>query len=206
MAFIDYGALLRINGKFVNKNKELFMESSSSGEIIGDVNYSDTQDLHIEGNYFVIAGDKKFCLCFYKTHFIVVSGRSVVRYWYNMCFSGEMFDVNEVNISVKMIDSTYELEYYGVPDEDTYCRYIYNYGKRRGSLMYQRRYKKVRKVAYKQKHGQKFFATWEYNGDKYEVIFGYGIDPNEETYNDIKFNSYNYSKKEIELIDEWFNQ
>ena len=206
MAFIDYGALLRINEKFINKNKNLFMKPSSSGEVIGEVHYGDTQKLHIEGNYFVIAGDKNFCLCFYKTHLIIVSGGNAIKDWYNRGFNGETFDVGGINISIKMIDPEYESEYYGVPDEDSYCHYIYNYGKRRGTLRLQRRYKKANKVVYRQKHGQKFLATWEYNGDKYEVIFGYGIDPSEEMYNDIKFNSYNYSQKEIKLIDSWFNQ
>ena len=206
MAFIDYGALLRINGKFVNKNRELFMESSSSGEIIGDASCSDIKPHHIEGNYFVVAGDKNFCLCFYKTRFIAVLNKKIIKTWYNSGFNKETFDVNRIKISIKMIDPEYELDYYGVPDEDTYLRYVYNYGKRRGALIFQRRYKKARKVVYKHKHGQKFLATWEYNGDKYEVIFGYGIDPSEEMYNDIKLNSYNYSKKEIKLIDEWFNQ
>ena len=33
MAMIDYGAMLRVDGKFINKNCDLFMEQSDTGYV-----------------------------------------------------------------------------------------------------------------------------------------------------------------------------
>lgn len=204
MAFIDYGALLKVNDKFINKNQDLFMKQSSSGDIIGKIEIDEmTKD--VEGNYFAIAGDKNFCLCFYKMHFIVIFNNTVIKTWYNEGFDGESFIINGVNISIKMIDPSFDLIHYDRPDEED-IKFIKNsFDKKYANKILKEKYKACNRIAYKEKHGQKFIANWEYKGNKYEVIFGYGIDPNEKKYNEIKFDSYNYSEKEIKFIDKWFN-
>lgn len=47
-------------------------------------------------------------------------------------------------------------------------------------------------------------ATWDYNEKHYEVIFGFGIDNDEEVWNDIKHGYFDFSETEIKIIDEWF--
>ena len=51
----------------------------------------------------------------------------------------------------------------------------------------------------------RFIAEWDYNGHHYEVIFGYGIDNDEEVWNKIKNDSYGFRQDEIAIIDSWFN-
>lgn len=51
----------------------------------------------------------------------------------------------------------------------------------------------------------KYSATWEYKGDKWEVIFGYGIEPDEDVFNDITSKGlYNYGEESIKYIRERF--
>lgn len=49
-------------------------------------------------------------------------------------------------------------------------------------------------------------ATWEYKGKKYEVIFGEGIDPNEDVWNNIKYDRYGFTDAERQIIDRWFEE
>ena len=86
MSAIDYGALLRVNGKFINKNDDLFSYCSDTGYVCDKATYySDYEKKEIEidimGNYYVYAGDENFLLCFYKgyfydTVFFVVNSKS----------------------------------------------------------------------------------------------------------------------------------
>jgi hypothetical protein len=48
------------------------------------------------------------------------------------------------------------------------------------------------------------FYKSDYNGHHYEVIFGYGVEPNERVWNDIKNESYGFRPDEVKLIDNWF--
>lgn len=58
MAFIDYGALLKVNGEFINKNRDIFMNKSDTGYICEKAK-DDQGDWHsVQGNYFVYAGDE----------------------------------------------------------------------------------------------------------------------------------------------------
>ena len=45
----------------------------------------------------------------------------------------------------------------------------------------------------------------EYNGKKYECVFGYGVDSSEKLWNEGTFQKdYNYTDTEIEFISKWF--
>ena len=60
MSAIDYGALLRVNGKFINKNDDLFSYCSDTGYVCDKATYySDYEKKEIEidimGNYYVYA-------------------------------------------------------------------------------------------------------------------------------------------------------
>lgn len=68
---------------------------------------------------------------------------------------------------------------------------------------------KLDKVPFIDEYGYKdyhyrFLATWKHHGHKYECIYGYGIDPDEETWNEIKYSSYGFSEREVKIIDKWF--
>ena len=53
MALIDWGSLLRVNGKFINKNKDLFMNCSDTGYVCKQAEYPDGTVVYIDGNNFV---------------------------------------------------------------------------------------------------------------------------------------------------------
>ena len=63
--------------------------------------------------------------------------------------------------------------------------------------------KKYKNVIWKTR-SSRWLATWDYNGNHYEVIFGYGIDPNKDVWNRIKLDSYDFSDVERQIIDGWF--
>ena len=82
MATIDYGALLRVNGKFINYNKDLFSEIIyPEGDIPEYTQYvysGKLQKRPVKGNYFIYAGDTTFMLAFYKRMFDVISDGSAL--------------------------------------------------------------------------------------------------------------------------------
>lgn len=220
MAAIDYGALLRVNGQFINKNKNLFMNASDTGYIIERAKYADTsiydKDVEIDGNFYVYAGDKNLLLTFYKGFFYVISNGLIIDAISNVPFISETLYIADTSITVFHLEPELQIE---KDDLGTWKDYVKENWldatgeEKLGDLQngfreYKRFIKRLkRKVAgrnvYKDRT-QRWLAQWEHNGDMYEVIFGYGIDPNEEVWNDIKHSSYGFTKREVEIIDEWF--
>lgn len=210
MAFIDYGALLRVNGKFINKNSNLFMDCSDTGYICDKATYFDTyenkeRDAHIKGNYYVYAGDENFLLCFYKGYFYVIHNNKIIHaISYNKFLSEIFYFDNLPSIKVEHLNKNFIKKYYDKPNEDD-KKWLFNYyGKKRGLLKLKNWIKNSRK--YYKELTSRWKATWDYNGSHYEVIYGYGIDPDEKVWNDIKFDHYEFTDVEREIIDEWFKE
>lgn len=220
MAAIDYGALLRVNGKFVNKNCGLFMEASNAGYVLEEARYEDTsiydKAVDINGNFYVYAGDKDLLLTFYKGYFYVISNGLIIKTVSNMPFIAETFYVGGVSIKISHLEPDLQIEendnrwtwkahvkynWINTTGEEKLCNLV------GGKQEYQKFLKYIkglsRRKAFKYRT-QRWLAKWEHNGDKYEVIFGSGIDPCEEVWNDIKYDSYGFTDKEIEIIEEWF--
>lgn len=88
MAFLDYGAILKVNGKIKNLNQSLFMEMKEAvGFEIKSIPYQYEWDgkihdseHHIEGNYFVYFGDEEVLFCVYKNVLQVVVNKQVVHH------------------------------------------------------------------------------------------------------------------------------
>ena len=83
MAILEYGALLKINGKFINKNMDLFMDCSDTGYICEKATYYDKnikkdREVFIDGMFYVYAGDENFMLCFSKAGFSVISHNKII--------------------------------------------------------------------------------------------------------------------------------
>ena len=199
MAMADYGALLKINNEFVNKNKNLFMDMKEAvGFELEKTTYSDNKNININNNYFVYAGCKDLLLCFYKTFFHVVSNGKLIRTYVGNDFKYETLLVKNTSIKVEHLDNDWIMEKLEV-DKDMkeylskkkWARYV----KRIGEV------NRKRPLKYKT---QRYIVTWEHAGNKYEVIFGYGIDPNKEVWDDIKYKSYEFTDKERVIINKWF--
>lgn len=211
IAFVDYGAILRVNGKFINKNDDLFMKSSETGYVCDKATYfnnesKEMETVNINGNYYVYAGDENFMLCFYKRYFYVISNNKIIyAFWFSPFISETIYLGGFPSIKVEHLDKELREEY---PDQldDWDRKWHYNYyGARKGQLKINRALKKYKKVVYKIR-SSRWLATWEYNGKKYEVIFGSGIDPNEKVWNNIKYDSFGFTDVERKIIDNWFEE
>lgn len=210
MAAIDWGALLRVNEKFINKNDDLFSYCSDTGYVCDKATYyseSEKKDIEIDimGNYCVYAGDKNFLLCFYKGYFYVISHNKIIHtVSYNPFVSETFYLDNYPSIKVERLDKIIRREYFALPDE--YDREFYKkYGKKKGQVKINRICKRHNKSFYKI-YLPRWKATWDYNGNHYEVIYGYGIDPSEDVWNDIKYDAYDFTDIERKIIDSWFNK
>lgn len=222
MAAVDYGALLRVNGKFVNKNCNLFMESSNIGYSLEKARFADVsiydEDVDIDGNFYVYAGDENLLLTFYKGYFYVISNEKILKVVSNVSFISETFYIGSVKIKVSHLEPELQVKEDNLGTWQEYVKenWVDATGNEKLCELEgaQKEYKCFLKRSKRKAEGrnaykdrtQRWLAQWEHNGDMYEVIFGYGIDPNEEVWNDIKNDSYGFTKKEIEVIDRWFTE
>lgn len=216
MAFIDYGALLMVDGKFVNKNSELFMKSSDCGYICEYAKQKNGSRLRISGNYFVYAGDKEFMVAVYKRCFVIVSNGMVLKEQWGTRFNSETLIFDGLpNVQVKRLSKEWKYEKVSIGTWKDYVKenWINATGNEKLSELqdgyneYKRFVKRLKRASrYKgvKSRPDRFLIKWEYRGKEYQVIFGHGIDPNEKVWNRIKNESYDFRKDEIELIDKWF--
>lgn len=213
MAVIDYGALLKVNGEFINKNCNLFMNKSNTGYILEEARYADTF-IHIDGNFYVYAGDKNLLLTFYKGYFYVIVDENIVKCINYNPFISEEFYINGVNIKVSHLEPDIQVEVSNIVTWEDYIKenWIDATGHEKlnelknGIREYKsflRRIKASRRRVYKYRTNR-WITEWEYNGDKYEVIFGGGVDPSVEVWNRIKKDSYGFTEREIDIINKWF--
>lgn len=224
MAMIDYGAILRVNGKFINKNKEMFMESSDTGYVCKKASYNydgEEHEVDIDGNYFVYAGDENFLLCFYKSMAYIIHNNKVIKSIWNNPFLSETFYFDNLpSVTIEHLDkNTYiePIESLGTWENYVKENWIGATGKEKlselenGSKRYKLFCKRLKGIARERKNSDKWHkyktqrwkATWEYNGNKYEVIYGYGIEPNKEVWNNCKYD-YGFTDVERKIIDKWF--
>ena len=218
MAIVDYGALLRVNGNFINYNKDIFSEIIyPEGDIPERVQAGKSQERPVKGNYFVYAGDAAFMLAFYKRMFDVISDGKMIKSVWGTPFLSETFLINGISISVSHLDKTYITE----PKEpaEPWNEYVKNNwqdatGKehlwelQKGAFYY-RKYTRRAKRRHRCKTFKyltdRYIAEWDYDGNHYEVIYGYGIDPQKDVWDSIK-TQWNFTDTEIRIIDEWFKK
>lgn len=220
MAAIDYGALLKVNGEFINRNKGLFMDISNTGYIIEKAKYLDATiydgDIDIRGNFYVYAGDRDLLLAFYKGYFLVISNGLILKSISSVPFLAERFYIGNTSINVSHLEPDLQTEQ---DDAEIWKEYVRNnwidksgdericelVGGRREYELFLRHIKSHKRSTYKYRT-DRWIAEWEHNSNKYEVIFGSGIDPDENVWNEIKHESYGFTKREIEVIDGWFSE
>ena len=208
MAAIDYGALVIKNGIPINKNCDLFQEPP---EYFND---------DVKGNYYVYCGDEEYSLCFYKCYIAETRNGQVIDWIWNFNFKSETFYRDGVTVTIRRLDDlipVYPEHLVGCATWEDYVRtrWIGATGKEkdcelvRGHQSHKLWNKRIKEIGRKKPlyytSTLKYSATWEYKGDKWEVIFGYGIDPNEEIFNDmITHSNYNYGTESARYIREKF--
>lgn len=188
MAFADYGAVVKKNGKIITdpnggffqnfstlkykneghyiKNDQYVEGSDEPDEIwVDDEDNCDEtiiklqqedgsfEDYSIAGNYFATIGDRNFLIGFYKCDFLIaINGET--RY-------------DDSEYGAKSIHQHFWHENRKKPLEMSIDYNGIHYTNITVSFV-DRKWKDV------------FKAVFTYNGDKYEVIFGYGVDSNPE--------------------------
>lgn len=208
MALIDYGAILRVAGKFINKD-EFFMKSSDTGYTCEKATDEEGYTYDIQGNYFVYAGDENFMLVFYKNIVHWVSHDRILHSVAGTGFASETFFVSGCpDVTIEHLDKQKYPDTTWL-DLDNYDDILYFYGKRYADKWKSRRIKRnLRYIRNKSTWdwSNRFLAKWEYDGRKYECIFGYGIDPQEEVWRSIRNDGYDFSDTERDIIDSWFHE
>lgn len=229
IAAIDYGSLLRINGEFINKNGDLFMDCSDTGYVCDKATYFDEYKnkedvMDINGNYYVYAGDENFMICFYKGYMNVISNNKQICSRLNMPFASETIYLDgfptihvhhlDKNIYIEPVESIgtwkdwVKENWIGATGEEKLSELENGVKSFRVFLRALKRNARDRKNSkrwYRYRTGR-WLSTWDYNGNHYEVIFGYGIDPDEKVWERIKFDDdgYGFTDVEREIIDSWF--
>lgn len=208
-----------MNGKFVNKNCGLFMDASNTGYILEKARYEDIsiydKDVDINGNFYVYAGDKDLLLTFYKGFFYVISNGLIFKTVSNSPFIAETLYVSGAKIKISHLDPDLKIYKDDVETWEEYVKENWNatgkekfYELKNGKQKYKDFIRRVKRRATNRaiakERTQRWLAQWEHNGNKYEVIFGYGVDPCGDVWNDIKYDSYGFTEKEIVIIDGWF--
>ena len=206
MAFIDYGALLKVNGKFINKNEDdIFMKCSDTGYICDKANYTTpdgiTKEININGNFYAYAGDENFLLCFYKNYFCVIHNNEIIKIINGTHFISETYYIdNFPTIKIEHLDKN--IYYYMSPFyeemEDPLFKVV-------EALEDETKINKLSKKYGMPYRTDRWKVTWNYNNNHYEVIFGYGIDSDEEVWNSIKYDNYDFTDVERNIIDGWFS-
>lgn len=215
MAMIDYGALLRVDGKLVNN--EMFMDASDTGYVCKKAYYPKyDEDININGNYFVYAGDEELLLCFYKCQCLVISNNKVITGIWSFPFVSETFFLpNNVNLKISHLDKELRIEpLMEATNFEDYAKEtwgeLYTNDPCHEMWKYERKwFRKMMSLAHVHKNisykyrSNRYLAEWDYKGKHYEVIYGYGIDVDKEVWEDIK-HRYDFSDVERKLINEWF--
>lgn len=206
MAFIDYGAILKVNNSFINKDKDFFMEKSDMNYICEKTFNKFSNDfVKIQYNFFVCAGDKEFLVCFRKGLVVFISNEKILSFVWDSPFKSQtLFFDNLPSVTIEKLDNE------GYTEKAEPFEELFSFS---NFKEYKKKRIKYARWIYQQNKNKKFNkidtnrwrATWEYKNNKYEVIFGYGIDNSTEVWEEIRDNHYNYTEKEKRIINEWFN-
>lgn len=223
MALIDYGAILKVDGVFVNKDADLFMDTSDTGYVCKKASNQNGEEFDIDGNYYVYAGDKDFLLAFYKGSVVGISNEKIVFSRWNIPFCSETVkspDSSFPEVKISHLDPAFYvcnwIEKEASQTWEDYVRetWIGATGKealselQNGTKRYRWFQRLKKRIARKSKQNDfpkyrtnRYVATWEHGGHSYECIFGYGIDPDKEVYLDMRDD---FTETEKEVLDSWF--
>ena len=144
MAMIDYGAIAFKNGECIST--EMFTPMKKT------CGFSDKNDSksNLDGNYFVVCGDKELAIGFYKEQ---VAWTSNLSEW-SECNGEEYFRSSNFH-------------------KWAYYRKLLYFNKVENDAIQERWVCAELTVKPKKDY---YVARWNYKGDNYEVFFGYGVD------------------------------
>jgi len=168
MAMLDYGAVVKKNGKIISDPNKMFQNFTNLKYETKEITYTDENgDEHwdiktvidetviqstdyegkpttksMAGNYFALIGDAEMMIGFYKT-------------WFKIAVDKKEVDMGEY--------------FRKWQSEDIKRDFVYEYPKL-GKLT-------IKRIDKRPKYCNVCIATFSYKGDSYSVMFGYGVDP-----------------------------
>ena len=154
MAMIDYGCVVKRNGKIINEGAFFMDMEKNLGFCIKSID-----DMLVAGDYFAFVGDEKFFIGFYKTYAVLFTKHDDGRYTY--------FNIPLDDWSIKL-PKGYDCCWYKINDR------VYR-------------------------------LSFDTPTDKWEALFGYGVDNNFKTQLDVAF-EYGFSPSDIEEIIKFWNK
>ena len=199
MAMIDYGAILKKNGKIVNRD-EFFMDMETAVgwtdyphvkyedcDYIDENGYSDCQncpranrEYQAGGSYYWVVSDCRD---------IVLNSKPMEGNWFAYAGDTELV----VGFYKQMVMTWYKGE-----QKVHWLRWDYAgkysiYIEVGGTKLHFKALSKYKDV---------YYGRFYYKGDLYEVVFGYGIDPTQSTWDRVK-KTY-CDKKTIKFVDKFW--
>ncbi|AMN31064.1 hypothetical protein BFS06_14515 [Clostridium perfringens] len=111
MAYADYGAIVKKNGKVLNKNHEFYHEMK---DIVG-FEIDKIGDRAVKEFYFNFMGDEDLLVCMYKNiltifnpkeNKIVYDTWNIHDEWGNDCYR-KIVDINGTKVDIKRLDDGY---------------------------------------------------------------------------------------------------
>ena len=252
MAMIDYGTLVKKNGKIINAGV-MFMDKSDMGvtpvlDAYEDVSNSETSHA-ISKEYFAYVGDEELMICLYKNRMTFVSGNKYLgniimgNPWYNSkyddrytkycLFNERLFNPFNCGINVSFETLSGDAIYRVEAEQDIVDVWDW----RTGNMTEQKSYWKIIKDAYGlsdvrdfnnrkyfnkmcknicrckkidenwyQRHfatttvSDRYYVVFEYKGNTYEIVTGYGIDHNLDFYIEENMTRFGYTGMEQEFM------
>lgn len=235
MAMIDYGTMVKVNGKIVN-NGIGFMCKTDTG-------YVPCAD--IVENYFASVGDKNLIISFYKMSIAFFRNEQEIgrihceepyesgkvrkhNYMYSLPHEKFInpFDCG-IDVRVDALEDIFRTENtedfdndeffghgtsywrltkdaYGITDNYS-CDSKKYYTKMKKNIRRVKQLEKLdKRASWKHYDGVsypgRYYITFEYNGNKYEIVTGYGVDSSKSFYTDNNMDRFGYTAKEKEFM------
>lgn len=190
MAMIDYGSVVKKNGKIIQKESFMDMEEAV-GFIIEELPYfyessqwegengeyleehmrnkrkMYKENFRINGNFFSYIGDEELLVCIYKTKVVVISNGEIKElFWYGTenSNSGKEYSLRDRKFTRK----------FKVNGVDFTIRRLFE-------------------------GDNKFILRFSYKNDLYECVYGYGVDVNKKIW-------YDVTPKVQRFIDKFFKE
>lgn len=203
MAMIDYGAVLKKNGKIVNRD-EFFMDMETA------VGWTDYQKIRYSDCNYIIGGYSDCGNC-PRANYIHFSDFELGEW------DSFVSDCRSNKLSSNHISGNY-FAYAGDTDFVAgfykQCVLLWHKGEQKAYWLNWDFSKKFSihlevggiKLHFKSitEHKNAYYGRFYYKGDLYEVVFGYGIDPTQSTWNRVKKNYCD--KKTIRFVDKFWEE
>lgn len=180
MAMIDYGSVVKKNGKIIQVkmfmdmkesvgfeiDKELILKSTYREQVYDDdynvVGYEEKEYIRKvvpNDNFFSYIGDKELLILVYKGTLIFISNEEILKIQNDLWLDYELpYELQKLDFTLNGVDF------------------------------------RIKRLA---KDRNRYKLRFTYKGDLYEVLYGYGVDINKDSW-------YGVSPTERRYIDNWF--